>query len=163
MALFCKYDGFDGSALAEGYEKWVQAKEISVASSRTSLTGQTAAAAQQRSTGTSVAGPISIRQDLDKSFPKILEAMLGGKFNKKIQAVETQTVGGKQATICEYTFEDNLFTGVKQESDGAGKSWVVVEFMPNKIEAKFTEYDPKDGSKKGDVAGKYDAGTQKAG
>lgn len=163
MALYAKYDGFDGSALAEGYEKWVQAKEIHVDSSRTSLTGQTGAPAQQRSTGTSVLGPIEIKQDLDKAFPKILEAMLGGKFNKKIQAVETQTVGGKQATICEYTFEDNLFTGCKHESDGAGKTWVVVQFMPNKVEAKFTEYDPKDGAKKGDVVGKYDGGTQKAG
>jgi hypothetical protein len=27
MALYAKYDGFDGSALAEGYEKWVQANK----------------------------------------------------------------------------------------------------------------------------------------
>jgi type VI protein secretion system component Hcp len=163
MGLFAKYDGFDGSATAEGYEKWVQAKEVNAASSRTSLTGQTGATAQQRMTGTSQLGPIKIRQDLDKSYPKILEAMLGGKLNKKIELVETQTVGGKQATICAYTFEDCLFTAVSQESDGSGKSSVVVEFMPIKIEAKFTEYDPKDGSKKGDVAGKYDGGTHKAG
>jgi type VI protein secretion system component Hcp len=163
MGLFAKYDGFDGSATAEGYEKWVQAKEVKAASSRTSLTGQTGATAQQRMTGTSQLGPIEIRQDLDKSYPKILEAMLGGKLNKKIELVETQTVGGKQATICAYTFEDCLFTSVRQESDGSGKSSVVAEFMPMKIEVKFTEYDPKDGSKKGDVAGKYDGGTQKAG
>jgi type VI protein secretion system component Hcp len=163
MGLFCQYDSFEGSATAEGYEKWVQAKEVNAASSRTSLAGQTGASAQQRMTGTSQVGPITIRQDLDKSFPKILEAMLGGKLNKKIKLVETQTVGGKQATICEYTFEDNLFTSVRQESDGTGKSVVVVEFQPLKLEVKFTEYDPKDGSKKGDVAGKYDGGTQKAG
>jgi len=163
MALFAKYDGCDGSATADGYDKWVQAKDSSVASARTSLTGQTGAAAQQRMTGTSVLGPITIRQDLDKSFPKILEAMLGGKLNKKIELVETQTVGGKQATICKYTFEDCLFTGVSQESDAAGKSSVRVEFMPMKIEAQFTEYDPKDGSKKGNVDGKYDGSTQKAG
>jgi type VI protein secretion system component Hcp len=163
MALFAKYDGFDGSATADGYDKWVQAKEVNAATSRTGLTGQTGAAAQQRMTGTSQLGPILIRQDLDKSFPKILEAMLGGKLNKKIELVETQTVGGKQATICAYTFEDCLFTGVTQESDGAGNSCVKVEFMPMKMEAKFTEYDPKDGSKKGDVAGKFDGSTQKAG
>ena len=163
MGLFAKYDGFDGSATASGYEKWVQSKEATVASSRTALTGQTGAAAQQRMTGTSELGPVTIRQELDKAFPKILEAMLGGKLNKKIELVETQTVGGKQATICAYTFEDCLFTGVRQVSDGAATSWAEVEFMPLKIEVKYTEYDPKDGAKKGDVAGKYDSGAQKAG
>ena len=163
MALFAKYDGFDGSATADGYDKWVVAKMVKAATSRTGLTGQTGAVAQQRSTGTAMLGPIVIVQDLDKSFPKILEAHLGGKINKKIQLVETQSTGGKQATICEYTFKDCLFTSVTQESDGAGNALVRVEFMPYGVEAKFTEYDAKDGQKKGDVAGKYDASTQKAG
>lgn len=163
MALFAKYDGFDGSATADGYDKWVVTKMVNVSSSRTGLAGATGAIAQQRSTGSTVLGPIELTQDLDKSYPKILEGMLGGKMNKKIIVVETQTVGGKQATICEYTFEECLFTGVRHDVDEAGKAAVHIEFMPYKIEVKFTEYDAKDGSKKGDVAGKYDASTQKAG
>ena len=159
---FANYDGAEGSASASGYEKWVQTKSIDVVCTRSGLTGVTGALSQQRSTGVAQLGSIRIRQDLDKSFPKLAEAMLGGKMNKKIQYVETQTVGGKLATICAYTFENCLLTGVKQVSDETG-CFAEVEFMPLKIEIKFTEYDPKDGSKKGDVAGKADMSEQKAG
>jgi type VI protein secretion system component Hcp len=162
MSFYIKYDGAEGSATAAGYEKWTQARGIEFVATRAGLTGATGALAQQRSTGVAQAGPIALRQELDKSFPKLVEAMLGGKMNKKIEVVETQTVSGQQATICAYTFEDNLLTGVKQVSDETG-SYVVVEIMPSKLEIKFTEYDPKDGSKKGDVAGKADVGTGKAG
>lgn len=163
MGLFVQYDSFDGSATAKGFEKYVQAKAVSAVSTRTGLTGQAGAQAQQRMTGTAQPGPIQVVQDLDKACPKILEAMLGGKLNKKIVVCETMTVGGEQATINKYTFEDCLFTLVRQESDSAGKSSVVVEFMPMKLEQEFTEYDAKDGAKKGNVNGKFDGSTQKAG
>ncbi len=159
---FAKYDGADGSATASGYEKWVQTRSLQFVSTRSGLTGTSGALAQQRNTGMAQLGPITIRQDLDKSFPKLLEAMLGGKMNKKIEYVETQTVAGKLATVVAYTFENNLFTGVRQVSDETG-SYAEIEIMPLKVECKYTEYDPKDGSKKGDVAGKADMTEQKAG
>ena len=159
---FAKYDGCDGSATASGFEKWAQARSIEFVCTRSGLTGGAGALSQQRSTGVAQLGPIKIRQDLDKSFPKLAEAMLGGKMNKKIEYVETQTVGGKLAVINAYTFENNLLTGVRQVSDETG-SYAEIEIMPLKMEVKFTEYDPKDGAKKGDVAGKADMSEQKAG
>jgi|688.fasta_scaffold373398_2 type VI protein secretion system component Hcp len=163
MALFTKYDSVEGSSTADGFDKMVQTTSLQIKSSRTGQYEQSLAKAQQRTTGNAVMGPITITQDVDKAYPKNCENMLGGKNCKKIEVFETLTVGGKQATIMKFVFEDCLFTGVSLETDGLGKSFAKVEFQPTKMEITYTEHDTKTGDKKGDVVGKFDASLTKAG
>ncbi len=165
MAVYFKFDGADGGSTDKGYEKWVIGHKYNVLGTRQLMTSAGGAnlTGQQRMTGSTVLGPIEGIMNTDKSAPKLLSACLGGKPVKKVEIVETTTVGGKSELNNYFELSDVLVTLIDVGGDGKGNQQTRVLLMPTKIKHKYQEIDPKDGSVKGSVEGEADvmAGTAK--
>jgi type VI protein secretion system component Hcp len=165
MAVYFKFEGADGGSTDKGYEKWVIGHKYNVLGTRQLMTsvGGANLTGQQRMTGSTVLGPIEGIMNTDKSAPKLLSACLGGKPVKKVEIVETTTVGGKSELNNYFELSDVLVTLIDVGGDGKGNQQTRVLLMPTKIKHKYQEIDPKDGSVKGSVEGEADvmAGTAK--
>ncbi|MFM7040741.1 MAG: type VI secretion system tube protein Hcp [Planctomycetaceae bacterium] len=158
MAIYFKFDGADGGGTDKGYEKWIVGIKYDVLGTR-QLMGAGAGGsqmAQQRTTGSTQLGPIELHGNIDKATPKIVAACLGGKIVKKVEVVETTTVGGKSELNSHYEFSDVLVTLVETVGDGRGNQNARYQLMPTKVKMKYQEIDPKDGSVKGSVEGEAD-------
>jgi len=159
MAIYFKFDGADGGSTDKGYEKWVIGEKYDVLGTRQlqSSAGGSAQTGQQRMTGSTVLGPIEGVMNTDKASPKLMVACLGGKPVKKVEIVETTTVGGKSELNNYFELSDVLVTLIDVGGDGKGNQQTRVLMMPTKIKYKYQEIDPNTGSVKGSVEGEYDA------
>lgn len=159
MAIYFKFDGADGGSTDKGYEKWVMASNYNVLGTRQLMTsaGGGAQTSAERTTGSTVLGPIEAVMNTDKSTAKLLAHTFGGKMVKKVEIAETTTVGGKSELNNHFELSDVLLTLIQIGGDGRGNQQTRVLMMPTKIKHKYQEIDPKDGSLKGTVEGEYDS------
>ena len=160
MGLFIKIDGIDGEASDSAHAKWVIADSASLPVFRSIPGGAVDA---QRTKGETSLGDINFTRQLDKSSPKLMEACVLGKFNKLVTIEFTTTMSGKSETYLKWALENVIFTGYSVHGSSSGdplpSEQVSVNFT--KMTYTYTEYDPKTGSKKGNVEAKYELGANK--
>ena len=103
MALFIKFDGVDGEAKDKDHKQWSDLLSMSwgVHKAGGGATGQT------RRRGVATVDDVNITKELDKSSPKLAEAVLTGKVFPKVEIHNTATYGEGRATLS-LPINDNL-------------------------------------------------------
>ena len=148
MAAYIKFDGVDGESLAKGHEKWSDLHSFSQVVHK-SGGGQTGAA---RRRGTVLLDDVRCTKLLDKSSPKIAEAVCLGKVFPKVEIhVKTSTTNSGRETFYKYELKNVMVTSY--DVSGGDQDKPIENFSLNfeEIKVTYTEMDEK-GTKKGDVA-----------
>ena len=89
MALFIKFDGVDGESKDKDHSKWTDLLSMSwgIHKAGAGATGQT------RRRGVATVEDVVCTKELDKSSPKLAEAVLQGKVFPKVEIHNTATYG----------------------------------------------------------------------
>ncbi len=148
MAAYIKFDGVDGESKAAGNEKWSDLESVSQAIHKAG-SGATGAA---RRRGTVLLDDIQCTKLMDKSSPKIAEAVCLGKIFSKVQiALKTSTTASGREPYYIYELESVMVTSYQVSGGSQDKPTESFSLNFEKIKVVYTEMDEK-GSKKGDVS-----------
>ena len=148
MALFIKFDGVDGEAKDKDHKQWSDLLSMSwgVHKAGGGATGQS------RRRGVATVDDVVITKELDKSSPKLAEAVLSGKVFPKVEIHNTATYGEGRATFLKYELKNVAVTSHNISAAGGGDA-VPHEGMSlnfEEVKKTYVEYDEK-GNKKGNV------------
>ena len=149
MAVFAKYDGFDGESKDENHDKWIDVLSIDwgVHKPGGGATGQS------RRRGAAVVEDMTLTVEYEKSAPKLQEKCLKGEVIPKLEIEQTATYGGSRATYLRYELKNVMITSYQTNASGndeAGPPTVVVGNNFEEIKVTYTEYDDT-GSSAGNV------------
>ncbi|MFO1062508.1 MAG: type VI secretion system tube protein Hcp [Pirellulales bacterium] len=152
MAAYIKFDGIDGESKDKSHQGWSDLGSFRQEISRPGA-GATGAA---RRRGTVTHPDLECSKLLDKSSPKIAEAVLKGKVFPKVEIqLTTSTTDSGRETYYKYTLENVLVTSYQVQ--GSAGAHTTESFLLNfeQIKSTYTEMDEK-GTKKGAVAYGWD-------
>jgi len=148
MAAYIKFDGIDGESKAKGNEKWSDLESVSQAIHK-SGSGATGAA---RRRGTVLHDDIQCSKLMDKSSPKIAEAVSLGKIFPKVEIhLKTSTTGSGREPFYKYELKNVMVTSYQVSGGSQDKPHESFSLNFEEIKVVYTEMDEK-GSKKGDVS-----------
>jgi len=152
MSAYIKFDGIDGEAKEKGHDKWVEVNSVSWGVDKQVTSGEVGS---QRRRGDTKVHDITISKVVDKSSPKIFEAVANGKVFKKVEIHFTATyTDSGQVTYLALELENVHVTSCSIGGHGEGASETcTLNFT--KIKYTYTENDEK-GSKKGNVEAGWD-------
>ena len=147
MAAYIKFDGVDGESKADKHEKWSDLQSVSQAVHKAG-SGATGAA---RRRGTVLLDDIQCSKLLDKSSPKIAEAVCLGKVFSKVEIhILTSTTGSGREPYYKYELKNVMVTSYQVAGGSQYKPSESFSLNFEEISVVYTEMDEK-GSKKGDV------------
>jgi len=131
---FIKFDGIDGESKAKGHEKWIELQSFSAAeaqaAARDVASGQASGkrdAATGMATGKRQHKPFVITKEVDKSSPKLAEAVAKGKVFKTVEIGEANG---------SYVLTDVIISSVQPSSGGdrpmesISLNYTKIEWMP---------------------------------
>lgn len=148
MALYIKFDGIDGESKDKAHQKWSDLLSMSWGVHKASggATGQT------RRRGVATVEDVSITKQVDKSSPKLAEAVLSGKIFPQVHIENTATYSGARATFLKYDLKNVAVTSHSVNMAGGGDAIPLETMSLNFEEVKktYVEYDAK-GTKLGNV------------
>ncbi len=145
----------DGSATATGFEKWCPVTEINADAFRDVQQGGFAQVSSSRMTGNTY-HKVTVKLKLDKAYPKLMKAALGGEPISDVKVAIVQTIKGKPEKITEMELKNVLLTECRVVGvDGKPDAELVVVMMPTEAKHTFTEFDDEKGTKKGDVSSTF--------
>ena len=148
MAVFAKYDGFDGESKDDNHEKWIDVLSIDWGAHKPGG-GSTG---QSRRRGAAIVEDITLTIEYEKASPKIQEKCLKGEVIPKLEIEQTATYGGARATYLKYELKNVMITSYQVNA-----SWndevsptIVVGNNFEEIKVTYTEFDDE-GSSAGNV------------
>jgi type VI secretion system secreted protein Hcp len=148
MALFIKFDGIDGECNDKDHKNWSDLLSFSwgLRKAGAGATGQT------RRRGVVTVEDVVVNKEVDKSSPKLAEAVCSGKVFPKVELHDTASYGETRATFLKYELKNVLVTSHNLSAAGGGDAVPTETVSLNFEEVKQTyiEYDAK-GAKKGNV------------
>jgi type VI secretion system secreted protein Hcp len=148
MALFIKFDGIEGECKDKDHQKWSDLLSFSwgIHKAGGGATGQT------RRRGVATVEDVTCTKEMEKSSPKIAEAVASGKVFPKVEIHSTATYGEGRATYLKYELKNVAVTSYMTGGAGGGDAVPTESLSLNFEEVKqtYVEYDAK-GSKKGNV------------
>jgi type VI secretion system secreted protein Hcp len=146
-SYFLKIDGIDGESMDKDHKGW--SNILSFAHSLHQPGG--GATGQSRRRGAVVVEDLICTKELDKSSPKIQEALSQGKVFPKVELELTTSGSGARQTYYKYELKNVMITSYNisgQSGDGVPMEEVAFNF--EEIKVTYTEYD-SNGRKKGNV------------
>ncbi len=149
MAAYIKFDGIDGEAQDKDHKGW---SDIGSFSQSLHQPGSAATGATRRR-GDVVLDDLAISKELDKSSPKLAEAVCNGKVFSKVEVHLTASyTDAGRVTYLAYEMENVLITSYSIGGSGQSEDVPVENFTLNfeKIKVTYTEADSS-GKKKGNV------------
>jgi type VI secretion system secreted protein Hcp len=147
MAAYIKFDGVDGESKADKHEKWSDLESFGQGIHKAG-SGATGAA---RRRGTVLLDDIQCTKLMDKSSPKIAEAVCLGKVFPKVNIhVMTSTTGTGREPYYQYELINVMVTSYQVTGGDQDKPHETFSLNFEEIKVTYTEMDEK-GSKKGDV------------
>jgi len=148
MALFIKFDGIDGECNDKDHKNWSDLLSLSwgLHKAGAGATGQT------RRRGVVTVEDVVITKEMDKSSPKLSEAVCSGKVFPKVEFHDTASYGETRATFLKYELKNVLVTSHNLSAAGGGDAVPTETVSLNFEEVKqtYTEFDAT-GKKKGNV------------
>ena len=150
-AAYLKFDGVDGEAQDKDHKGWSDLLSFSQAIHQPG--GGATGATRRR--GDVILEDIACVKQLDKSSPKLAEAMCNGKVFPEVSIAFTRNTGdGRQEVYLTYKLTNVMVTSysVKIHADADGNDVPTEDFALNfeEIKVTYTEFDGQ-GGKKGDV------------
>jgi type VI secretion system secreted protein Hcp len=157
---YLQIDGVPGEATNDKHKDWIEI--ISLGHEITQSVSSTRGSAGGASSGRSQHGDIAITKYVDKSSPKLYEAVSNGKAFAKAK-IELCRAGGSQVVFLAINLEEVMISKV-QNNPTLGPSSGAADALPTetihlnygKIEWVYTQQKRKDGSGGGNVTAKYD-------
>jgi len=137
-AIYMKIDGLEGESTDVNHEGWIDV--LSVSESLHAPTGPTSGATRQR--GAVVFEDIVVAKELDRTSPKLREALAQGRVYPKIEIEITGSCDSEQVTYFKYEFKNASLTGVSldgSDSDALPIEMVSLDF--EEIKWAYTELD----------------------
>ncbi len=149
MAAYIKFDGVDGEAQDKDHKAWSDLASFAQGLHQpgSGATGPT------RRRGDVILDDISCSKELDKSSPKIAEAVCKGKVFPKVEIHMTaSTTDTGRVTFYAYELTNVLVTSYNISGSGQSEDVPMEDFSLNfeEIKVTYTECDAK-GKKKGNV------------
>ena len=149
MAAYIKFDGVDGEAQDKDHKAWSDIGSFTQGLHQPggASTGPT------RRRGDVIVDDIGCVKELDKSSPKIAEAVCKGKVFPKVEIhVTASTTDAGRVTYYAYELKNVLVTSYNISGSGQSEDVPTEEFSLNfeEIKVTYTECDAK-GSAKGNV------------
>jgi len=149
MAAYIKFDGVDGEALDKDHKAW---SDLASFGQGVHQPGGTSTGATRRR-GDVILDDIACSKELDKSSPKIAEAVCKGKVFPKVEihlSASYTDVG--RVTYYAYELKNVLVTSYSIGGSGQAEDVPMEDFALNfeEIKVTYTENDSK-GKKKGNV------------
>ena len=145
MAVFAKYDGFDGESKDENHDKWIDVLSIDWGMHKPGggMSGQS------RRRGAAVVDDLTLTIEYEKAAPKLQEKCLKGEIIPKLEIEQTATYGGARATYLKFELKNVMVTSFNYNASGndeAGAPTVVVANNFEEIKVTYTQYDDAGGS-----------------
>jgi len=155
--IYMKIDGVDGESTNKGHEKWCEVISMSNAVSRKVADG---AVDTSRVRGSTTLGDVHISKMLDKASVKLQEKCAAGEFIPKVEIHVCTKVGNAETTVLKYVLSNVILSQYDINCTDPSRSLPVetVSLDYEKIVWTYTELDHNKGTKKGEVAGSYNAG-----
>ena len=149
MAAYIKFDGIDGESMDSKHQKWSDLESVSQVLHRP--TGGATGAARAR--GDVIFDDLQCAKLLDKSSPKIAEAVAKGKVFPKVEIHMTTGMADEgRTTYLAYELKNVLVSSYAASGHGQSESKPMENFSLNfeEIKVTYTEISP-DGKKGGNV------------
>lgn len=143
---FLKIEGIDGEATDQKHKDWIVIESMSHAM-ETNTTGQTGATRRRSEVKIS---DISLVKELDKSSPKIMEAICNGKM---IPSMEIHAVRNGKVYMA-YELKNVMVTSYQTSSEGEAPR-EHVQFNYEKIKMHYVQFDNR-GVEKGKTEFSWD-------
>lgn len=149
MAAYIKFDGIDGEAKDKDHDKWSDLLSFSQGMTQpgTGMTGAT------RRRGDVIVDDVAAVKELDKSSPKIAEAVCKGKVFPKVEIHLTASIADAgRVTYYVYDLKNVLVTSYSISGSGQAEDVPTENFSLNfeEIKTTYTEFDNA-GKKQGNV------------
>ena len=143
---YVNIDGVKGESTDAAHEGWVDLLSFSQALNKPGggMTGQS------RRRGSVVLEDIVCVKKLDKSSPKLQEAVCKGKVFRDVEIHLTTTIGGDMETYCTYELKNCRITAYNISGDADDRPTEEISINFEQIKVIYTEYD-SDGGKVGNV------------
>ena len=149
MAAYIKFDGVDGEAQDKDHKGWSDL--LSFGQGMTQPGGGATGATRRR--GDVIVDDISLVKELDKSSPKIAEAVCKGKVYPKVDIHLTASIANAgRVTYYVYELKNVLVTSYNIGGSGQAEEVPTENISLNfeEIKTTYTEFDSA-GEKKGNV------------
>ena len=145
-AAYLKFDGVDGEATDSGHKDWINLLSFQQTISRES----SAASGATRARAAAVFEDIVVTKQLDKSTPKLQEAIASGKVYPSVEFELAANYGGSRATYLKYELTNVMVTSysISGSADGVPTEQLSLNF--EEIKVTYTEFDSS-GTSKGNV------------
>ena len=140
-AAYIKFDGIDGEATDRGHDSWINVLSISH-----SITRNADSSATARSTGAASFSDLSVTKELDKSSPKLAEAISTGRVIPKVVFDLTSSSG----TYLKYELKNVMITSYSMSGSADDVPMEELSLNFEEIKMTYTEYGA-DGKSKGNV------------
>lgn len=160
---YLQLDGIPGESTDDKHKDWIEV--LSFGHEMLQQVSSTKSSAGGASSGRAQHGDFALTKFVDKSSPKLYEAVSNGKHLGKAK-IEVCRAGGGQVKFMEITLEEVMISRVQLDSppsNGAGAAagndhlpTETVHLNYGKIEWVYTQQKRKDGSGGGNVNAKYD-------
>ena len=149
MPIYMKFDGIDGESLDKDHKNWSVAESMSQAIHKP---GKGATGATRRR-GDTVMEDIVISKQLDKSSPKLAEAVCNGKVFSKVEFDFTASyTDAGRVTYLKYELKNVMVSSYNLAGHGQSDAVPTEQLSLNfeEIKVTYTENDAA-GQKKGNV------------
>ena len=144
-AAFIKFDGVDGEATDKDHKDWINLLSFQQTISRESSTS-----GSSRARSSAVFEDIVLTKQLDKSSPKIQEAIATGKVYPSVEFELAADYGGSRAVYLKYELKNVMVTSysISGSADEVPIEQISLNF--EEIKVTYTENDSS-GKSKGNV------------
>ena len=157
--IFIEYEGIEGNATAEGYEKHIRVDNMQFAVGR-GITMEPGNLANREATRPSLS-EVTFTHKTDNSATALFKEAVTGSTGKKVVIKFVQTGTDKLVEYMTYTLYDVLVSGYSIAADGDADPIESVSLSYAKIEVKYNDYDKSNKSASPQVVG-YDLTVAKA-
>ena len=140
-AAYLKFDGIDGEVSARGHDAWINVLSISHSISRGAESSATA-----RSSGMASFSDITVTKEMDKSSPKLAEAVASGRMIPNVAFELTSNSG----TYLKYELKNVMVTSYSMSGNASDRPMESISLNFEEIKVTYTEFSP-DGKAKGNV------------
>jgi type VI secretion system secreted protein Hcp len=145
--MFIKFEGIDGESSDSSHDKWIDVLSMSFGVNR-----PTEGSGSTRRTGSVEMNDISITKEIDKSTPKLMEAICRGRINPTVEIEVTTNIGGTYATYYRIELTNvrvtNYWVSGGTSGDDVPTETVALNF--EEISVTYSEFD-EEGKSKGNI------------
>jgi len=132
-AIFIKIEGVDGESMAEGHENWIEVLSVSESIARPADTSGSG-----RRRGSAIFEDVVLEKFLDKTSPKLREALAQGRNYPLIDIDITTNCGDREVVYFSYEFRNSQLSSISLKGMSAGGDRPNEEFSLNFEEIKWT-------------------------